>query len=717
MNNVSVVFPFLASLMLISMPIFVLYKDWKNEVNRYFAFYDIGAFGILFTMFLTYAFKNSINLTLLNKYTQFSTVAFFASLFLMSFIFPKREKKFKLLYSFLILLPAYIMGIIIVSTDLTISGAYFKNGVFVRDFNFFYKIYAVLAFLYLLAGTIHFIVKYILSKEPIHKLQMRYLFVGSSIAITLASVTSIILPNVFHYSKLYTIGASLAAFVTTIAMFYSVIVHNLMDISTAIHKTTMYLISSAIIFIPIFGFLYFYEIMPTLNKSIPLHLVISLIVLIYILFSIFLQPVIDKFFKRKQYLFEELIDNFIRKVGLLKDSKTVIEKTIDILFNSLFLKNAFFVMLSEDLRGYSLFYGRGSIKKKEFAQISKGASIIRWFIRNRELLTKGRVFNDEKTFGEIREDLLKFFDEYDVLFILPIFHERRLLGLICLGPKDSLAAYTPEEIIRLADFQVESNQYISTALSYEKARKEQFMDRTVEVSNYILKQTNPVNLPNIKGYGFGSFIIPRYEGGTVDYFDFIRPGNLGFGSIFSNVSGAGVKKSLYSVIIRSVFQSGYEDAPLTSKMMEKINNVIYLYSLGLGKLVTAYYYYIDFESSRLLYTNAGFPPLELFKVERNDFISLDSEGAPLGFSKDLSFGMGRTTMERGDIVILYSKSLINSKNSSNEDFGIVRLRDIVRNNRGKTATLIADKIKKEFVSFLGFGTPPSDLLLLIMKKV
>jgi hypothetical protein len=177
--------------MIVFVVVFVLVKNWRDQLMRYFAVFSASALGILFTMFLTYGLPEYFDLTLMNKITQLSTLMAFSFLFVMSFVFPKRETPFPFWISALVVLPAAVMGTAIVLTDITITRAYFKDGVFMRDFNTafpWYTVYAAMAFSYVVGAFVNFTRKYFVTKVEIYRLQMRYLFVGSSLSITLAAV-------------------------------------------------------------------------------------------------------------------------------------------------------------------------------------------------------------------------------------------------------------------------------------------------------------------------------------------------------------------------------------------------------------------------------------------------------------------------------------------------------------------------------------------------
>ena len=716
MNKISIFISLIASGLILFVSVFVLVKDWRDQVMRYLAAFCMAGLGLLFTMFLTYAFPDYFDLTQLNRITQLSTLMTFSIILVISFIFPQRDKVFPFWKSALIILPALAAGLIVVFTDITITRAYFKNGEFIRDFNQKYSgytFYAGLAFAYILSALGNFVRKYITTKEYIYRLQMRYLFVGSSVAITVASVFSIIMPRFFNYTDLYVIGPAAASFITIGSLFYTVIAYNLLDITTVIHKTFVYAVISTIILLPISAILWAYDRHFMIPADVPYYLIAISVIVIFILFSVYIQPAIDRVFKRKQYAFGSIVDSFVLEMEGVRDLQSVIQRTVNILREGLSLRRAFFILLNDMTRKYELFYFKGDVPQFKLEPIERNASIIRWFVRNQEILQMSRVYID-RSFSEIKDDISSFFNDNGVQIVLPIYYERRLIGLLCLGVKETLTGYHTDELEKLKFFHSKSNDFISSALTYQKAVKDQLIARTIDLSSQILKGAVPPTLPNIGPIKFGAFIIPKYAEGS-DYFDFIRPGEQGVGVLATDISGIGVNSALYSVMLRSAFQASINDAPSTSTVVQNLNRALWNYNRGQGGLVTALYLYYDVKSMRLMYTNAGYPGLELFRIEKNNFDTLDTEGIPLGYDAGSAFGIGRTDLIRGDIGVLYSKTLTTSKNLKGEELGLLRLRSIVMENRTRSATDVAAQIKNAFDTLMGLSSPDSDVIVIVFK--
>ncbi len=716
MYTLSLVISLLASVLLLYMAAFVLKKNWKAILNRYLFYFLITVFGIIFTMFLSYAFPGLLNLTYVNRFTQFFTVLFFSSVFLMSLVFPLPERKPSPTVMVIVSIPALATGIIVLLTDLSITAARMDKGMIVRDFGSFYNIYAGMSLLYLLLATGNYIGKYVRFKADVYRLQIKYVFIGSCIAAIVAVVCALILPRFFNYSELYILGPSVSVIIGASSMFYSVVNHNLMDLSTIINKVPMMILYLVITFTPVYIILYYYENQALFLSRFQPYIIAGSIVFVFVLFSISLIPRFDRIFKRKFYELEKTLDEFVKDARKYISPEFVIQRTVDIIFETMQLKRVVFIVLNEKSRLYESAYYRTieSVGELDIEPMERSSSIIRWFVRNHDLLHRDRIYVDDEAFNTIRDELTVYFESNRLIIILPIYHEKRLFGMLCFGEKVNTLSFTNDELTRLNKFHRECNEFISTAFFAQKAKQEQFIGRTNDLSSYILSRSVPGSLPNVRGIKFGAFMIPRYEGG-VDYFDFIRPADIGIGVIATDISGVGVNSSLYSVLLRSAFQSSVSDAHSTFTVMQRLNRLIHMYTGGKGGLVTSYYFFYDIKNMRLMYTNAGFPALEVFRVERGDFDSLDTEGIPLGYDEAANYGIGRTNLFKDDIGILYSKSLLSSKNDDGQVFGLVRLRNIIRENRTRRPHEITEIFNRSYLKFIGTGKPESDVFVLVFK--
>jgi serine phosphatase RsbU (regulator of sigma subunit) len=374
------------------------------------------------------------------------------------------------------------------------------------------------------------------------------------------------------------------------------------------------------------------------------------------------------------------------------------------------------MIFDDKTRRYEVYYSRFSEKEISVQPLERGAKIIRWFVKNQDILRLERVYSEDHKLDDERDSFLEFFKQNELKVIMPIYHDNRVFGIICLGDKESLETFNPDEMKELDFFRKECNAFISISIAYKKSIEDQYISRTVVLSSELQTKTIPQSLPNLSSIKFGAFYIPKYSDES-NYFDFVRPSGQGVGVIATDISGVGINAALYSVLLRAAFQTSINEAPSTFSVMQKLNRVIYEYAKGNPGLITSLYFYYDIKSMKLMYTNAGFPPLEVFRIDKNNFDSLDTEGVPLGNDPKSTYGIGRTNLLRGDIGILYSKSFASSKNQEGEDFSLTRLRRLVADNRVRKPSEISERIKSSFEAFMGIAVPSSDVFVLVFKIV
>lgn len=702
----------ISALLVLFTSFFILYKNRSSQAWRSLFIYNFIATGVPGTMFLTYLMHDAPNLAFYNKLSQVSNMLFSAAILNLSLTYPEKEKKVPLYLILLAVLPTIVISVIIMSTDLTIKSMRFDHLKPIRELGPLYPIYSLMSILYVIASSIIFIVNYVRTKVELYRIQIRYIFLAQSTFLALGYIGAIILPLTTGNYTFYALGSSLSCVVSIFFIFYSIIAHNIMDIRTAIHKTTMYVVLSATYFIPIFLIVFFAE---KYKMKLPVKpdIIAASTVFSFVLFVFMFQSRIDRAFKKRVIDIEDLTNRYIQKASKLKTLENLIEASVLELHEGLTLLRTLFFVYDEDTRSFARFFDT-SKNEYQTSTIDRHSPLIVWFARNMEILTLNRVYTDDQSFRPVRREVTDFFNSYEIDVILPIYYETRIYGLLCLSKKENSRSLTPDELIKLEEFRIRFNDFIITTLAYDKAKQDQFISRSLGLSGNILQSSAARSLPNMSNMKFGSIIAPGYSRG-VDYFDFLQPTATTLGILLTDVSGIGINNALYSVLLRSVFHSCINEAASPYIIIKRINLVLHEYTKGKGELVTAFYAFFDTETKRVFYSNAGFPPAEIFRIEKNDFDSLDTDGSPLGYKLNADFGAGRTEFKSGDIFVLYSKSFINAKNSDNESFGLLRLRNVVKESKSKAPAEIVKSLKAAYENFMGIAVQGSDITVLVIK--
>jgi sigma-B regulation protein RsbU (phosphoserine phosphatase) len=133
-----------------------------------------------------------------------------------------------------------------------------------------------------------------------------------------------------------------------------------------------------------------------------------------------------------------------------------------------------------------------------------------------------------------------------------------------------------------------------------------------------------------------------------------------------------------------------------------------------NRFVTLFYAELDPLTGSLSFINAGHNP-PIIAHEGGTLEQLAAGGLPLGIVPDFDYREGRTQLRPGDVLVAYSDGVTESQNPAGEEFGTVRLQEVVSRNLNRSAAGIRDKIEAALSSFAQ-GTPAGDDITLVIVK-
>ena len=169
-----------------------------------------------------------------------------------------------------------------------------------------------------------------------------------------------------------------------------------------------------------------------------------------------------------------------------------------------------------------------------------------------------------------------------------------------------------------------------------------------------------------------------------------------------DVSGKGVPAALIMVMIRSILRTIASLEEETRDLLTKMNNII-SEEIVEDRYATGFYLLFDAERGIMSYTNAGHGPLLVYRSKQDKFEFLDTAGMPVGIMSGVEYGQEYTTLERGDIAVLYTDGITEAMNLTHEEFGMDRTQEVIRNNKSGTARDIANRILENVNRFCRYS--------------
>jgi serine phosphatase RsbU (regulator of sigma subunit) len=238
------------------------------------------------------------------------------------------------------------------------------------------------------------------------------------------------------------------------------------------------------------------------------------------------------------------------------------------------------------------------------------------------------------------------------------------LGILQLDTSDR-KQFHQEDLDVLTAVASQAAIAIQNATLHESLLERERLDRDLKLAQQVQKRFLPQGVPEIRGFQFFAHYDPAYEVGG-DYYDFVHlPGNRCAVAV-GDVSGKGVAAALmmakFSGDTRACILT--ENSP--SAAANELNHL--LFSAGIEeKFITLSLSILDVNSRTLSLSSAGHPPILIRRTSgRVEEFGEDVAGFPLGITPGSDYKQRETTLNVGDVAVVYSDGVTDARNLSEE---------------------------------------------------
>jgi serine phosphatase RsbU (regulator of sigma subunit) len=246
----------------------------------------------------------------------------------------------------------------------------------------------------------------------------------------------------------------------------------------------------------------------------------------------------------------------------------------------------------------------------------------------------------------------------------------------------------------------------------ELAKDRDRLDIELEVARHILARLLPtaLNVPGLDVAGLSE--SAREVGG--DYYDHFDLGGRRVLLVVADVSGKGVPAALLMSGFRASLMSQDTTNDEPDVLARRVNAFLHR-SVEPGTFVTAFFGFLHADSGRFVYVNAGHNPPLLLRAD-GTLERLCDGGLILGFMPNPRFMRGEITLERGDLLVLYTDGVTEGADAANEQFGEERLVELVRTAHTSSSSDLARRIVRKVRSFEGALGPADDITVLVVRR-
>ena len=296
---------------------------------------------------------------------------------------------------------------------------------------------------------------------------------------------------------------------------------------------------------------------------------------------------------------------------------------------------------------------------------------------------------------------------------VPLWDNREVVGVLYADRLSPVRPFGERDLrlltllANLAAVKIENARLVEKALESERMRRE--MERAAKVQRDFLPKATPLCPQlDIAGKAF-----PCLEVGG-DYYDFlvIDPCRIGFA--IADVSGKGVGASLLMASLRASLHAEVGPDVDLARVAAKLNDFVHR-SSDLHVFITFFFGEMDITTGAIRYINAGHPA-PLIVGSSGPTRALPGTGLALGMLAGSTYDVGEARIEPGEVWILYTDGLTESRNAAGEEFGTERIENAVRESKETTAAAGIDRVFAALNAFTGNAEAADDRTLVVVKR-
>ena len=392
-------------------------------------------------------------------------------------------------------------------------------------------------------------------------------------------------------------------------------------------------------------------------------------------------------------------------------------------FNATWDSEGIFRILGSSLIGQLLVSRSAVLTAGEDSLQLKFVRGFRWIAEDLDFITKVPL---DSIFAEKREpiftesvkpsDFRRFLEAQKISLIFPMILNDEIRGVMFLGEKKNRKDFGQEDfdlITTLGNLALVADE---NARMQQEMIEKQRMERELAIARQIQVGLLPHAVPKIRGYEITTVFEPCYTVGG-DYFDFLAASEQSLAIAIGDVSGKSTPAALLMASLQASLRALTSmEVTEPAVTMQRLNQLLCDSQSQSSKYVTFFYGILNHTTGDLTYVNAGHCyPLVL--KNNGEIHRLEVGGTVLGFFRDANYRRATYNVQPGDVMIFYTDGVSEMTNADEEEFGVDRIVQTMREYRTEPVTQIRDALEKALHDHRGAQHQGDDTTFILLKRL
>jgi phosphoserine phosphatase RsbU/P len=371
-----------------------------------------------------------------------------------------------------------------------------------------------------------------------------------------------------------------------------------------------------------------------------------------------------------------------------------------------------------DLSVEAVMAGRGVLMTVEGeglkVRAARGAGFqISKTVRDRVLNEKASLLiRDAQLDQNLKEHMSIVEQKVRSLLAVPLQTNDKVIGLIYLDSPNHIREFTREDLNLLTVMANVAAIRIEHSRLNEIEETERAMAKEMQQAAQLQARLFPDAAPKTEGLDISARAVPARQAGG-DYYDFIRFPDGKIGLMVGDVAGKGMPAALLMSSLQARVHVLFDDSSDLALKIERLNRST-CGNCPDNRFITFFFGILDPKTGELVYVSAGHNPPVLVRAG-GGYELLPGGGLILGILPLAKYEESRTTLEKGDVLVMFSDGVTEAPNPNDEEYGEERLANLVAELSGKTAREIVGAIHASVAEFTE-GAPPADDITVVVTR-
>ncbi len=188
----------------------------------------------------------------------------------------------------------------------------------------------------------------------------------------------------------------------------------------------------------------------------------------------------------------------------------------------------------------------------------------------------------------------------------------------------------------------------------------------------------PTKKPKILNVSIGARSLVANEVGG-DYLDLIQLDNKKLGIAVGDAMGMGIPGAFIMLTARAVFRMLTKAKAEPEAILRQLNICLTPELIQQNMFISLFYGVYNPQSRNLKYAIAGHNPPIIFRRSSRTMEDLEGRGIIIGGKYQTTYNSFNATLEKGDLIIVYTDGVKDIKNKENKSFGIEGIKKVLLN--------------------------------------